>query len=78
MVVDSREAISEVQIGAKEASGSRPLSKSQINFNAKEKSTKIHEVSMERVQDSPPRSQSKGVPSKVVKLVIEPPRDPIE
>lgn len=70
--------MSEVRIRAEEASSSQPLLKSQINFNAKEKTTKIHEVLMERVQDSPPRSQSKGVPSKVVKLVIEPPRDPIE
>jgi hypothetical protein len=49
MVADSRGAMSEVWIRAEEALGSQPLSKSQIDFNAKQKTTKIHEVLMERV-----------------------------
>jgi hypothetical protein len=78
MAIDSQGATNEIQIGGEEASGSRPLLKSQIDFSAKEKTTKVQEVSVEKVQDSPPRSQPKGAPTKVIEPVIEPPCEPIE
>jgi hypothetical protein len=63
MEINSQRAASEVGIGAKEALGNQPLSKNQIDSNVWEKSVEIREVSMERVQDSPLRSQLKGVPN---------------
>ncbi len=75
MEIDSWKTVNEVGIGREEALGSQPLLEVQTNFDAREKAIEIQKVSVERVKDSPWRSQLEGVLNGIIKPIIEPPHD---
>jgi hypothetical protein len=78
MEINSWGAMNEIGIGVEETLGNWPVPESQTDYSAREKAAKVREVLMEKVKDSPPRSQLKGAPSGVVEPIIEPPHDLVE
>jgi hypothetical protein len=78
MEIDSWKTMNEVGTWVEETLGSWPLSESQIDSSAREKNANVWEVLMEKVKDSPPRSQPEVAPSGIVKPIIELPCDLVE
>lgn len=69
--IDFCRSITNVGIKTQEKLGRQPQSELQPNYDTKVKAPKVLEVSLEIVEESPPRSQPKGVLNKVVKLIIK-------
>lgn len=78
MEIDSWRTMNEVGTWVEETLGSWPLSESQIDSSAREKNANVREVLMEKVKDSPSRSQLEVAPSGIVKPIIELPCDLVE
>jgi hypothetical protein len=71
MDINSHRAVTDVGNGIQEKQGSKPLLKLQLDFGTEVKATKVPKVSMEKVEDSLPRSQLEGTPSKTIKPIIK-------
>jgi len=53
------------------------LLKLQVDSNTKVKVIEVPKVSMEKIKDSPPRLQLKGMPNGTIESIIELPHDPL-
>jgi len=53
------------------------LLKLQVDSNTKVKVIEVPKVSMEKIKDSPPRLQLKGMPNGAIESIIELPHDPL-
>jgi hypothetical protein len=77
MEIDSCGASTNIGIRTQEEPSRQPQPKLQFDFDTKVKVTKVLEVSVEKVEESPPRSQLEGALSKIIKLIIKFPSDPV-
>jgi hypothetical protein len=75
MEIDSRRIAIDIGIGIQENKGNEPQLELQSDSITNLKATKVLEVSMEKVEDSPPRSQPKGAPSEAIESIIKLPHD---
>ncbi len=75
--IDSCRVDTNVSTKTQEKPISQPQLKLQPNSSIKGKAPKVQKVSMEKVKDSPPRSQLKGTRNKVIKPIIKLPCDQV-